>query len=89
MSIFLQRQEQNPAPTLVRFPYHLNSCHVYGYAVISLSQEISPFQSKYLIILMVSIFFLSPEETRAKPFPQRSTSPGFHCEVNTSLKYSG
>ena len=57
--------------------------------VISLSQEVSPFQTKSLSILMVSIPFFPPVETRKKPLPQHSTFPGFHCEVSISLKYTG
>jgi len=33
--------------------------------------------------------FSSLVETKAKPYLQNNTHPGFHPEVNTPLKYTG
>ena len=68
--------------------------HLWGFlttcmVIISLFEEFFP-NTKWIFINFDGIHrFSSPVETRKKSIPQSSTSPNFHSEVNTSLKYIG
>ena len=83
-SVFLWTQEQNPDPILC-FSYHLYGHHHCRCFHFSIPRGF--FSSDLTFINFDGIHnFSSPVETRVKPLPQHSTSPGFHCEFSTSLK---
>ena len=58
-----------PCPHPKCFSYHLYGYHQCGWAVITLFQQVSPFQNKSLLILMVSIFFHLLWKQEQNPFP--------------------